>query len=98
MSSVTFPQETALTDEKQVLFNRFFPLSKGLALPAATLSVIRNDDSIFDDADSLIAIAQKSFANSAKKAVDENDRLRIPTHGSIGGKLVVHHSPKEYTL
>lgn len=101
----------ALTSEKTVFlkrlfplyksstfFKRLFPLHKGSALPAVSVPTVRNDNSIFDDADALIAIAQKSFTKTAKNAVDENDRLGIPTHGSIDGKLVVHHSPKEYTL
>ncbi|MBF0539799.1 MAG: hypothetical protein HQL03_16280 [Nitrospirae bacterium] len=52
-----------------------------------------DDDSIFDDAEALIALAQKSFTKAAKKAVAENDSLGIPTHGSVDGKLVVHMPP-----
>jgi hypothetical protein len=45
-----------------------------------------SNDRIFDDADALIELAQKSFAKAAKKAVAENDWLGIPTHGSVGDK------------
>lgn len=54
-----------------------------------------NDDSIFDDAEALIALAQASFKRAAKKAVAENDALGIPTHGAINGKLVVHMPPQK---
>ena len=46
------------------------------------------DDSVFDDADALIAQAQRSFDRAAKAQVAENDRLGITTHGSLDGKLV----------
>lgn len=52
-----------------------------------------DDDSIFDDAEALIALAQKSFTKAAKKAVAENDALGIPTHYSVDGKLLVHTPP-----
>ncbi|MCG6553280.1 MAG: hypothetical protein L7F77_13225 [Candidatus Magnetominusculus sp. LBB02] len=48
-----------------------------------------DDNSIFDDAEALIALAQESFKSAAQKAVAENDALGIPTHGSVNGKLVV---------
>lgn len=54
----------------------------------------KSDDEKFDDADALIALAQRSFAKAATAAVAENDRLGIPTHGSVGGKLVVRQPPK----
>ncbi|MBF0568544.1 MAG: hypothetical protein HQK95_06700 [Nitrospirae bacterium] len=57
-----------------------------------------DDDSIFDDADALIALAQKSFTRAAKKAVAENDALGIPTHYSEGGKLLVHMPPMKLKL
>src|SRR6202161_3430522 len=41
-----------------------------------------HDDSVFDDADALIALAQKSFTRAAKEEVAKNDSLGIPTHGS----------------
>jgi hypothetical protein len=53
-----------------------------------------NDDHMFDDAEALIALAQRSFTRAAKAEVAENDRLGIPTHGSVNGKLVVRHPPK----
>ncbi len=49
---------------------------------------------IFDDFEALTALVQKSFMEAAKDAGAENDRLGIPTHGSVGGKLVVRHPPK----
>jgi hypothetical protein len=49
-----------------------------------------NDDyPIFDDFEALTALVQKSFNEAAKIAVAENDRLGLPTHGSIDGRLVV---------
>jgi hypothetical protein len=57
------------------------------------LPVVRPDNSIFDDPDKLISMAQTSFAKASRKAVAENDQLGIPTHGSIGKKLVVRTSP-----
>jgi len=98
MTSDIASNANALTNEKPVLFKRLFPLHESSVLPALSVTTVRNDNGIFDDADALIAIAQKSFTKTAKKAVDENDRLGIPTHGSIGDKLVVHHSPKGYPL
>ncbi len=71
---------------------------KDSTLPAVFVATVRSNHNIFDDADALIAIAQNSFTKTAKNAVDENDQLGIPTHGSINGKLEVHHSPGEYTL
>ena len=46
------------------------------------------DDSVFDDADALIAFAQQSFDKAAKAQVAENDHLGIATHGAVDGKLV----------
>jgi hypothetical protein len=51
-----------------------------------------HDDSVFDDADALIALAKKSFARAAKEEVAKNDSLGIATHGSADGKLVGVHS------
>lgn len=56
------------------------------------------DDRMFEDADALIALAQQSFTKAAKAAVAENDRLGIPTHGSVGGRLVVRHPHKAVTI
>jgi hypothetical protein len=53
-----------------------------------------NDDALFDDADALIALAQRSFARAAKEEVAENDRLGIPTHGAVKGKLVIRRPVK----
>lgn len=52
------------------------------------------DDSIFDDEEALIALAQKSFNEATRKAIEENDRLGIPSYGSEGGKIVVRYPPK----
>ena len=46
------------------------------------------DDSVFDDAEALIAQAQRSFDKAAHAQVAENDRLGITTHGAVDGKLV----------
>jgi hypothetical protein len=46
------------------------------------------DDGVFDDADALIALAQRSFDKAAKAQLAENDRLGIATHGAVDGKLV----------
>jgi hypothetical protein len=48
---------------------------------------LQDDDSIFDDADALIALAQKSFAKATKKAIAENDVLGIPSPYSRNGKI-----------
>jgi hypothetical protein len=53
-----------------------------------------NDDALFDDADALIALAQRSFARAAQAEVAENERLGIPTHGAVKGKLVVRRPVK----
>jgi hypothetical protein len=43
----------------------------------------------------LIAQAQQAFAKAARAAVAENDRLGIPTHGAVGGKLVVRRPHRD---
>jgi hypothetical protein len=53
-----------------------------------------NDDALFDDADALIALAQKSFTRAAKAEVAENNRLGLPTHGAVRGKLLVRPPSK----
>lgn len=53
-----------------------------------------DDDSVFDDADAVIALAQTCFDAAAKAEVRKNDRLGIPTHGAVDGKLVVRLPPK----
>ncbi len=50
-----------------------------------------DDDHLFENADALIALAQRSFSRAAKAEVAENDRLGIATHGAANGKLVVRH-------
>jgi hypothetical protein len=55
-----------------------------------------NDDALFDDADGLIALAQKSFTRAANAEVAENNRLGLPTHGAVRGKLLVR-SPSKAT-
>ena len=59
---------------------------------------VENDDRIFGDANALIALAQHSFIKAAQAAVSEHDRLGIPTHGSVGGKLIVRQPPKTTIL
>ncbi|MBF0563410.1 MAG: hypothetical protein HQL37_15680 [Alphaproteobacteria bacterium] len=56
-----------------------------------------NDDSVFDDADALIALAQKSFTKAAKRAVAENDTLGIPSPGSVNGQIVFRTPPPKAT-
>ena len=46
------------------------------------------DDSVFEDAEALIAQAQRSFDRAAKVQVAENDRRGITTHGAVNGKLI----------
>ena len=53
-----------------------------------TKPITAPDESVFDDADALIAFAQRSFDKAAKAQVAENDRLAIATHGAVNGKLV----------
>lgn len=53
-----------------------------------------NESSVFDDADALIALAQKSFAKAAQAAVTENDARGISTHGTEGQRLVVRQPSK----
>ena len=49
--------------------------------------------SVFDDPDKLIALAERSFEKAARAEVARNDSLGLPTHGAVGGKLVVRRSP-----
>ncbi|QWR76817.1 hypothetical protein [Candidatus Magnetomonas plexicatena] len=56
-----------------------------------------DDDSIFDNADALIELAQKSFSEAARKAAAKHDALGIPTHYAIGGKLEVYTPPRDKT-
>ena len=53
-----------------------------------------DDNHLFDNADALIALAQRSFSRAAKAEVAENDRQGIATHGAANGKLVVRHPSK----
>jgi hypothetical protein len=53
-----------------------------------------NDDTLFDDPDALIALAQRAFSRAAKAEVAENERLGIATHGAVNGKIVVRHAGK----
>lgn len=59
---------------------------------------LADDDSVFDDADALIALAQASFTRAAQDQVAENDRRGIPTHGAVGGKLTVRQPRRMKTL
>jgi hypothetical protein len=52
-----------------------------------------DEDSVFDDPDRLIALAERSFEKAARAEVARNDSLGLPTHGAVGGKLVVRRSP-----
>jgi hypothetical protein len=54
-------------------------------------------DAVFDDVDALIACAQASFTRAARTEVENNDRLGIPTHGSINGTLVTRQAPPHPT-
>jgi hypothetical protein len=56
-----------------------------------------DETSVFDDFDAAVTHAQVSFDKAAKTAVEENDRLGIPTHSSKGGKLIIRQ-PKAKTL
>jgi hypothetical protein len=44
---------------------------------------------IFDDPDALTALAQQSFNKAAREAIEENDRLGVPSYGGKDGKIVV---------
>lgn len=45
---------------------------------------------LFDgDPRALMKLADQAFATAAERAVAENDRRGIPTHGAQDGKLVV---------
>jgi hypothetical protein len=63
----------------------------------ASKSTETDETSVFDDFDAVVAYAQSSFDKAAKAAVEENDRLGIPTHSSKGGKLIVRQ-PREKTI
>ena len=52
------------------------------------------DDGLFDDAEALIALAQRSFTRAARAEVAENDRLGVVTHGAVNGELIVRHPSK----
>ena len=69
-------------------------LAEMVALPKARHNE-SNDDSVFDDADALILLAQRSFTKAAKRAVAENDALGIPSPGSIDGKIVFRVPPSK---
>jgi hypothetical protein len=53
-----------------------------------------NSCEIFDDFEAMTALVQKSFANAAKKAVEENDALGIPTPYSKNGKIFYRQPQK----
>lgn len=50
------------------------------------------EKTVFDDGKVLTEIMIKSFAQAAREAVAENDRLGIATHGGSGG-VVVERKP-----
>jgi succinate dehydrogenase/fumarate reductase flavoprotein subunit len=39
-------------------------------------------------------IAIRAFARATKQAIEENDRLGIPSYGSKDGKIVVRNPPQ----
>lgn len=53
---------------------------------------------MFDDPDALTALAQKSFHKATRAAIEENDRLGIPSYGGVDGKIVVRQPRKAKTL
>ena len=55
---------------------------------------VHDDDSVFDDADVLLALAQSASTRAAKEEVAMNDGLGIPTLGSDKGKIVVRQPPE----
>ena len=69
-------------------------LNDGEAATAApTADPPADHDRIADDPNAVIALAQQAFHKAANAAVAENDRLGIPTHGAVGGKLVIRQPP-----
>ena len=59
-------------------------------MPERTVhSEAQDPDSVFDDSDALLALAVTSFSKAAQAEVAKNDRLGIPTHGAVGGRLVI---------
>jgi hypothetical protein len=51
------------------------------------------DDPIMKNPEALAALAQAAFARAAKAAIEENDRLGIPSYGGKNGRIVVRQPP-----
>lgn len=49
------------------------------------------DLSVFDDLERLFEIADQAMAKAGREAVEENDRLGIPSYGGKDGKIVVRY-------
>ena len=52
---------------------------------------------IFDDPDALTVLAQQSFTKAAREAIQENDRLGVPSYGGKDGKIVVRQPRRRRT-
>jgi len=52
------------------------------------------EKTVFDDGKALTEIMVEAFAQAAREAVAENDRLGIATHGGAGG-VVVEREPQK---
>ncbi len=89
-----FPVNPSVAKNRGRNYNNYMSLlGKNSEEHAVKYTPSVDDDSIFDDVEALIALAQKSFTKAAKKSVAENDALGIPTHGSVDGRLVVRMPP-----
>lgn len=51
-------------------------------------------DTIFENPGRVIEIAIKAFARAKDAAIRENDRLGVPSYGSVRGKMTMRHPPK----
>jgi succinate dehydrogenase/fumarate reductase flavoprotein subunit len=53
-----------------------------------------DDGDMFSHPELLTEIAIRAFARATKQAIEENDRLGIPSYGSKDGKIVVRNPPQ----
>ena len=56
---------------------------------AAKTTHVTTGDPFLDDPEGLVALAVRSFAAAKDEAIEENDRLGIPSYGAVNGKIVV---------
>ena len=62
-----------------------------------TVTDTKTGNGILDNPEALGALAEKSFHTAKRKAIEENDRLGVPSYGSVDGKIVVRQPPQAKT-